>query len=335
MSRPGLEGGTGRRQQQQRRGELKEGEEQRRPGHARHLGDLRAVARGDADAQPHCQRREAQRQSADNKQGEPECHLSEELPSSLIELSQLRDGRGGRFDPGGQRHRHRKRQGDGQHRCPPAGGVSLQRQSGGSSMGRGKDSAHQQGDPGAHEGQRQDRKDRAPAMPKPGESANEDEQAKRRHHTQGSELREIGHDGGGACRHANRDGEDKIDHQGANGQEGPGFPKGGSGRGRRATSIRETRHELVVVQGHDTDHHDDQCHGRQEQGQIAAQSTQRGFNSIGHRRNGIGHHRKRKRDEQHQSPNRAEGGKVVPYFLCRSYLSECEGNVTIGHGSSL
>lgn len=157
-------------------------------------------------------------------------------------------------------------------------------------MGDGKDSAHQQSDSRANKGQGEERKDGASAMPKPSEPSNQDEQTKRHQHAQGSQCGEIGHDSGRACRHTDRDGEDEIDHQGPNGQEGPGLAKGSPARGRRAASVRETRDELVVVHGHNGDHHDDQRHRRQEQGKIAAQPTQCSFNSVGHRRNGVGHH---------------------------------------------
>jgi hypothetical protein len=99
-----------------------------------------------------------------------------------------------------------------------------------------------------------------------------------------------------------------------------------------AAAVGEARHELVVVQGHDADHHDDQRHGGQEQGEISVQRAQRGLNGVGHRRNGVGHHRKGKRNEQQRSSASTEAGKAVPLFRCRG---EREGHIPLGHGSSL
>ena len=64
-----------------------------------------------------------------------------------------------------------------------------------------------------------------PPCPNQVRPGHEDEQTKRHHHAQGSQCGEIGHDGGRACRHTNRDGEDEIDHQGANGRKAQASPK--------------------------------------------------------------------------------------------------------------
>ena len=280
--------------------------------------------RGDSDLQVHRCGRQSQCERADDREGQPQRDPAEAPAAGVVELAELRDRRGRRLDTRRQRHRDREREQHGEHRRPSARSLAVA-----DVRDRSVDATGDHRDPGANKGERHQRECRSPYVPVPSESRDGDEQEKRKRDPIWREARHVLDQRRGTGRHADRDREDEVDDKGADRDERPPLPKRLPRGCRRTTTLREPRDKLVVVGDDQSDHRNNQSHRRQQQAEISMQSPQRRLDGVGDRGDGVGHHRKRKRQQEDRpaveqaaapagwSPRRGKGRG------CRGYLGSC------------
>lgn len=132
----------------------------------------------------------------------------------------------------------------------------------------------------------------------PGDSSDQDDEPKCDQQPPGRQRGEVGDGRRSSGGHADRDGEDEIDHESADGDEGPAVSEGFAGRCRCASSLGITDDELPVIEDDKGNDHHHQGHGGYQQCQIPVQGAQGRFDGVGDRRNRIGHHCESEREQE-------------------------------------
>lgn len=291
----GLERGAGGGQEQQRTGDLEGPVEPAGAGGGMgDVGDLGGVLTGDANAQAYGEHGQGQGEAADDDQEKGERTAPEAATVAVVELAELSDGRGRRLDAGGQGHRD----GEGEDDCEGGGAARVGR-GGGLTNGVGRNEAvYEYGDADEHEEHGHDGEQQPPAVSEPGQPGDDQQQEQGERDTEGCGCGEEGNHGTGGGRDGNPDGQDEVDDECADRYERPARPEGPPCRRCRPTSLGEAAHQLPVVGGDHDDQAHDQRHGRQQQGEVAVQGTQRRLNGVRHGGDGVCDHSEGEREEE-------------------------------------